>query len=106
MNRTKMFVTLLGCCLAVSMPTPAQVITGTILGTVTDSSNSVVPDAKVSLQNTGTNIVTRIGTNTHGEYVAPLLPPGIYDVTIEAVGFKTFKKFNVNVTLDEKVRVD
>jgi len=84
----------------------AQVITGTILGIVTDSSGGAVPNAKVSVKNSGTNIETIVSTSRDGEYVVPLLPPGNYDVTIESTGFRTFKETNIALTVDAKVRVN
>jgi trimeric autotransporter adhesin len=91
---------------AVASIATAQTITGTILGTVTDPSGSAVPNAKVRITNSDTNITTNISTNHEGEYVAPLLPPGRYEVAVEASGFKSFRQINIALTLDEKVRVN
>ncbi|MFN9457763.1 MAG: carboxypeptidase-like regulatory domain-containing protein, partial [Acidobacteriota bacterium] len=85
---------------------PAQVITGTILGTITDPSGAPVKGAKVKIVNTGTNIVTQTSSNDAGEYVQPYLPTGTYDVTVEATGFKSFRSTGVTLTLDSKVRID
>ncbi len=92
--------------LMLCVPAPAQVITGTILGVVTDSSGAVITNARILVQNSGTNIETRVRTNAAGEYVIPLLPPGNYDLSIEAEGFKTFKQVSIALTVDAKVRVD
>jgi outer membrane receptor protein involved in Fe transport len=94
------------CAALLSIPAFAQVITGTILGTVTDSSGAPVAATPVMLRNTGTNIVTRTITNNSGEYTVPLLPPGSYEVSIEVPGFKAFRQTNVNVGVDEKARID
>ena len=85
---------------------PAQVITGTILGTVTDPDGALVPKADIAILNTGTNIRTNLTSNSAGEFVAPYLPPGIYEVTIEFPGFKTFRQSNVQLGLDSKFRID
>src|SRR6266700_7808189 len=62
--------------------------TGTILGTVTDSSGAIVPDAKVTVTNTATNAEFRTTTSSAGDYNAPDLNPGPYKVTVQAAGFQ------------------
>jgi len=97
---------LLALAFACALPADSQVITGTILGTVTDSSGAIIPNVRVAVKNVDTNIETRVTTNSSGEYVMPLLPPGNYDVTFETENFKTYKKVSVALTIDAKVRVD
>ena len=60
----------LGCLLALASTVPAQTITGTITGTVTDPTGAVVPKVKVTATNTGTNI-----TNTRNQRLWPFQPP-------------------------------
>src|SRR6185295_18472077 len=72
-----------------------QVITGTVLGVVSDASGGVVARARITVHNTGTNIDTKAKTNSSGEYVVPLLPTGTYDVLIEADGFKSYRQVGV-----------
>ena len=66
----------------------AQLTNGDVIGTVTDTSGAVIPGAKVTLTNTGTNIAASTTTNGTGDYTFNLLNPGQYTVTIEAKGFK------------------
>jgi hypothetical protein len=84
----------------------AQMITGTILGTVTDSSGAVVPDAAVTITNEGTNAAVTTHTGGSGEYVIPMLPPGQYKVDIQKTGFRPVKKVNIPLNVDQKYRVD
>jgi hypothetical protein len=71
-----------------SVIAPAQGIRATITGRVTDQSGAVVPGARVTVTNTGTN-ETRIATcSEEGEYTIPQLPPGDYSLTVEQAGFK------------------
>ncbi len=63
----------------------------TITGTVTDTSQAIIPGTRVTLRNTGTNIVTLGVSNAAGIYVFPALTPGSYDVTFEKDGFRTRK---------------
>src|SRR6267142_3440741 len=83
-----------------------QVITGTILGKVSDPSSGAVAGAKVTARNIGTNISTTVTTSSSGEYTLTYLPTGMYEVTIEAPGFKAFRQTNINLGVDSKVRVD
>ena len=65
----------------------AQVATGDITGRVLDPSASVVPGATVTARNTGTALTRAVTTNSDGDYTITQLPPGIYEITVEARGF-------------------
>jgi len=84
----------------------AQVQNGEFSGTVTDPSNASVPGAKVTITNRATNLSVTATTNQSGVYDAKELPAGVYKITVEAAGFKTFS--NAGVTLDVGIieRVD
>ena len=67
----------------------AQEITGSIVGTVSDSKGGVVPNARVTITNTDQQVVVRtLTTDDHGQYAGPLLPVGRYSVTVEIAGFR------------------
>jgi hypothetical protein len=85
---------------------PGQVTSGTILGTVTDSSNSSVPNAKIRITNSGTGIASDIKSNSDGNYELPYLIAGEYEVAVEAPGFKSFRQTKIMLNTDEKYRVD
>ena len=101
-NRTLILALFLFVCLQL----PGQVITGTILGVVTDPGGSSIVDAKITIRNSDTGATSPTKTNSAGEYTMPYLPPGPYEVSIEVDGFKTFHKTRILLTLDAKVRVD
>jgi hypothetical protein len=67
----------------------SQTVGGVILGTVTDQSGGLIPGVDVILKNVATGVVTNAKTNDSGFYTAPTLPPGTYEVTAKAPGFKT-----------------
>src|SRR5580704_4608572 len=71
------------------IPVLAQAPTGTILGTVTDASGAVVPNASVTVTNKATANTRTLTANTDGLYSAPALPPGDYEVKVEMQGFRT-----------------
>ena len=87
-------------------PLAAQAVTGTILGTVRDSSGGALPGATVNLVNTDNGFTRNVLSDSSGEYTAPLMPTGTYSVTAELSGFKKVSLANVHVGVDQKVRVD
>ncbi len=65
----------------------AQTATGDITGRVLDANGAVVPNAKVTVRNAGTGIARTATANEDGEYTVTQLPPGNYEVAVEAAGF-------------------
>ncbi|HWD97522.1 MAG TPA: carboxypeptidase-like regulatory domain-containing protein, partial [Bryobacteraceae bacterium] len=65
-----------------------QATTGQFGGTVTDVSGGSIPNAKVTVTNSGTGATRSVTTDQTGGYLVPLLPPGAYNVSAEAPGFK------------------
>jgi hypothetical protein len=80
--------------------------TGTILGTVSDSTGAVLPSVKVTVTNTETGSAYRTVTNSAGDYSAPSLNPGTYSVSAEAAGFEKSKTNAFTLQVDQKVRID
>src|SRR6516225_7738905 len=75
----------------------AQTTTGSIVGTVTDTSGASVANATVTIANVDTGITNKTITTASGDYVVTPLPVGHYSVTVEAAGFK--KSVNGGITL-------
>src|SRR6267154_4083126 len=65
----------------------AQAITGTMVGTATDATGAVIPDAKITITNKENGSSIDRTSDSTGQYTAPFLPPGRYRVQIEAPGF-------------------
>jgi len=84
----------------------SQVVSATLLGTVTDTSGAVVPNAKVTVTETQTGVVHTEQTNASGNYIVPNLPPGIYSVAVEVTGFKKETRRDISVLVDTNTRVD
>jgi len=82
----------------VAIPVVAQLPTGTILGTVKDTTGASVPGATVTIRNADTGAVRTVMTDTSGAFDVPELPTGHYEVKAEHQGFKTFVR--AGVTLD------
>src|SRR3974377_1691786 len=70
-------------------PLRAQVVGGTISGTVADKSGAVIANATVSLENLSTGVTTAVTTNEQGVYSIPNLLPGTYRQKVSTTGFET-----------------
>src|SRR3989440_3534442 len=92
---------ILGLALVLSMPMAAQRITGTLRGQVLDPSGAAVPDAQVTATNQETGVSVKITATSAGTYSFPSLIPGLYKVEVEAKGFKSFVKTDVNVIANQ-----
>src|SRR5436305_13122823 len=66
----------------------AQQDNASILGSVTDSSGGVVPNASVEIRNTGTDQALKLLTDSNGNFFAPVVHVGVYRVSVSAAGFK------------------
>ncbi len=85
-------------CASISVAVFAQSTTeGGISGTVTDQSKAVVPNAKVTVVNAGTNRETTATTDEAGRFRVGGLQPGTYTVTVTAANFAPFKVANAVV---------
>ncbi len=67
----------------------AQTDTARVVGTITDSSGAVLPNATVTITDIGTGRVVTATTNGTGQYVANAFPIGKYHIDVTAPGFKT-----------------
>lgn len=79
-------------------------------GTVTDPSGATVANAKITVANTATNAAYTATTNQSGFYAFTNLPPGAYELTVEASGFANYKEqFTLAVaqfsTVDVKMQI-
>lgn len=79
--------------------------TGQVLGTVTDASGAVIPNATVIVRNLGTNAARTVTTGSSGAFVVTGLQPATYEVVVSSAGFQTHTG-RVEVTVASKVVVD
>lgn len=86
-----------------TLPLAAQFDTGTIAGSVTDSSGAVIPNATVTVTNVQTSFKKTLQTDSSGNYTASALPFGTYVVTANAGNFAEAKSeeivLNVGATV-------
>jgi hypothetical protein len=84
----------------------AQVVTGTIYGTVADPTGAGVPQAAVTATNIATGVSSTTTADAGGNYRFPSLTPGTYNIRVEKQGFDSSVFSGVNVLLDQTARVD
>jgi hypothetical protein len=83
-----------------------QVATGTITGTVTDSSGAVIPNATLTITNPETAATRTVTANDQGLYSVPALVAGTYRVRVEVSGFQTVQRdAQVNAGSDTTVNL-
>src|SRR5260370_546747 len=73
---------------ALALPSFGQTF-GQITGVVSDSSGSILVNAKVTVTNPQTNLTRDTTTNAAGNYIFPNLLPGLYNVRAEVQGFQS-----------------
>src|SRR5580704_2643792 len=83
-----------------------QGVNGTITGTVTDPSSSVVSGAAVEATNVETGALYTAASTNAGNYALVNLPVGTYTVTAKASGFKTYTHTNLAITAGQVLRED
>ncbi len=84
----------------------SQAVSGSLVGTLTDSSGGVVVNAKVTITDRDTGFTRTATTNESGNYAFPDLPPGTYTVTAEQAGFKKVSRAGVDVLVNTSQRID
>ncbi len=87
-------------------PMEAQILYGSLVGSVTDASGASVAGATVTVTQAQTQLSRTAVTDASGQYSLSNLTPGTYQVKISASGFKTSARDNVPVVLNTVGRVD
>jgi hypothetical protein len=80
--------------------------TGTITGTVTDPTGSVVANANVEARNIETGVVYSGASTNAGNYAIANLPVGTYELTVKVAGFKTYNHTNLSIAATQTLRED
>ena len=91
---------------AAGTPAFAQFETASVLGTVRDTTNAVVPDATVTLTNAATGVSVTRTTNAEGNFEFVTVSAGTYLLTVEKSGFAMALIENVIVQVGSRLRVD
>jgi hypothetical protein len=107
MSRKQAILVVLVLLVAFGPPAGAQVVSGTIVGTVRDTSGGTVPGATITITNLDQNLVVRtLKSDAQGSYSATLLPVGRYTVTAEATNFKRSVQTGIGLDVNETLTVN
>jgi hypothetical protein len=87
-------------------PAAAQVLYGSVIGTITDQSDSIIPGATVTLTSKETGLAKEVTTDQGGRYSVVNVLPGRYDLKIVAKGFRTHLQTDIDVSPNTVGRVD
>ena len=101
-----LFVLTVGILLLGAQPLFAQVDTGSILGTVADSSGAPVSGATVTMTNTGTGASLSTVSGPDGSYKFTPVRIGAYKMTATLKGFETVTQVNITVNIGQNVVVN
>ena len=83
--------------------------TGSLQGTITDSSGAVLPNANLTIRDVDTGATRTVKSDSQGNYSVPALPPGHYEIEAAAAGFASAKTtgvvVNVGTTITSNVQL-
>src|SRR5688500_13382464 len=79
----------------------AQALYGSIVGTVSDSTDAAVPGATVTIVHTQTNQTRTVTTSGSGTFSFPTIPSGTYTVSVSLPGFRTVTREGVAVSISD-----
>ena len=94
------------CFLVVILPLQCQIVSGTIVGTVTDASGAAIASAKVTVVNEDTNSSRETVSKEAGNFSFSNLTPGRYKVTASHAGFKSAVVANIELLIAQTARAD
>jgi Carboxypeptidase regulatory-like domain/TonB dependent receptor len=106
LENTAILFLLVFCFTGLSEIAHAQNNKGTIVGTVKDPNDAVVPNAKVVVTNNANGESRSITTDDQGDFTVTNLEPGNYKVSVEATGFKNLVLSSVTVQTNSRVPVE
>ncbi len=81
-------------------------VTGSVLGTVRDSSQAIIAGANIVATNTDTNLTKSAVSSPTGEYRLLAVPPGSYKLVVTAPGFQQFVTTGIDVKVNDQLHVD
>lgn len=92
--------------LFISAVLPGQTFTARLSGTVLDPAGAPVAGATITATQSATNAVKKASSGESGAYVIPILPPGDYEVSVEAPGFQKRLQKQVRLEINQSAALD
>jgi hypothetical protein len=94
------------CILMLPLAVLAQSSQGTITGTIKDPAGALIPGAAIEAKSINTGALYKTSSTNKGNYTIPQLPPGPYELTVTASGFKRYVRGSITVAVAQILRVD
>ena len=79
---------------------------GTITGTITDSSGAVVPAVEITIRNTDTGTEHKTQSTDAGVYTSTFLPPAHYEIQLSKTGFATVLRKNLTLQVGQTLTIN
>src|SRR2546426_9065648 len=83
-----------------------QTSSATVVGRVTDPSGAVIPGVNIKITNLDTNAARQSTSNGAGDYTVPYLTPGRYALEAAVEGFRSYKRTEFTLEVDQSLRID
>jgi hypothetical protein len=99
---TKLFVFVLCAASVFAQSTTTAILTGVVI----DPTQAVVPGARITVTKEETGITRETKTGPEGQYRVVLLPPGLYNIKVEAPGFQAAAKKGIELTVGQSAAID
>lgn len=80
-----------------------QAVGASLNGEITDPTGAAIPGASIALRNVGTGLTLKATSAGDGAYRIAPLPPGTYELTVEASGFQRYLQQGIVITVDTSV---
>lgn len=80
--------------------------TASVIGSITDPSGAVVPQASVQLVNQNTRVTMTATSNSAGTFTFPFVTPGLYTITVQKMGFKTSTRPDITLSVAHTAEVN
>jgi len=93
-------------CSTSVLPATAQVLYGSVVGTVEDPTAGSVANAAISMTDRSTGAVRETVSDSQGRFAFSNLSPNSYDLKVSAVGFRAFSRTSIEISLNNVTRVD
>src|SRR4051794_26550853 len=101
----KLFFTLIFVA-ALGAPAFAQIVGGTISGTVRDATGAFLSGASVVVRQVETGATRTLTTSAEGRFYAPSLPVGHYSITVKGEGFDQQERSGIDLTVGQSLALD
>ncbi len=90
---------------AAVLPCFAQTDTGTILGSISDSSGGAIPNAQLTIENQATNVTEKLTADATGNFTSTPLAIGLYRLSVSAPGFGTKVLSDLNLRVSDRMHL-